>query len=282
VLAAMAAGLETLAVAQQPAQAPQPDVESVTVRFSDPARPGMLRVNVMSGSISIKGTNRRDVGIEVKTAEERGGRGVGRGRGVGSNAPDTAGLRRLSQGGGFTVEEENNEMKIQSSMHRSSEFEIQVPAKTNLHLSLVNGRDIVVDSIEGDLEVNNVNGSVSLTNIIGSVVANSVNGGVLAKLTRVTAQKPMAFTALNGNVDVTLPASTKANLKLRSDMGEVLTDFDVQLRRTDTNTTEDARRQGGRFRLEVNRSIAGTINGGGPEFELRTFNGNVYVRKGAN
>ena len=39
----------------------------------------------------------------------------------------------------------------------------------------------------------------------------------------------MAFTSLNGIVDVTLPASVKANVKLRSDQGDVFTDFDIQL-----------------------------------------------------
>ena len=33
------------------------------------------------------------------------------------------------------------------------------------------------------------------------------------------------------------------------------------------------------FRLAVNRSIQGAVNGGGPEFELRTYNGNIYLRK---
>ena len=32
-------------------------------------------------------------------------------------------------------------------------------------------------------------------------------------------------------------------------------------------------------KIEVNQSVYGTINGGGPEFELRTYNGNVYVRR---
>ena len=36
----------------------------------------------------------------------------------------------------------------------------------------------------------------------------------------------------------------------------------------------------GRYRINRNRSIVGAINGGGPEFELRTFNSNVYIRKG--
>lgn len=36
----------------------------------------------------------------------------------------------------------------------------------------------------------------------------------------------------------------------------------------------------GRYRIRRNRSIVGAIHGGGPEFEPRIFNSNVYVRKG--
>jgi hypothetical protein len=89
----------------------------------------------------------------------------------------------------------------------------------------------------------------------------------------------MAFTSLNGKVDVTLPAATRANLKLRSDQGEVYTDFDVQLK-TSPSTPVENRGRNGKYRIEVNRAISGSINGGGPDFELRTFNGSIYVRKG--
>src|SRR5205823_1975864 len=41
--------------------------------------------------------------------------------------------------------------------------------------------------------------------------------------------KPMSFTSLHVDVDVTLPPNTKASLKMRTDRGEVLTDFDVQI-----------------------------------------------------
>jgi hypothetical protein len=43
---------------------------------------------------------------------------------------------------------------------------------------------------------------------------------------------------------------------------------------------KDTRQSNGRYRIEVDRSLYGTINGGGPEFELRSFNGNVYLRRG--
>jgi hypothetical protein len=87
----------------------------------------------------------------------------------------------------------------------------------------------------------------------------------------------MAFLSYNGDVDVTLPATTKANLKLRSDNGEIFTDFDVQVRPAAPQTTRGAR---GGTRIEVNNAISGAINGGGPEFELRTYNGDIFVRRG--
>ena len=95
-----------------------------------------------------------------------------------------------------------------------------------------------------------------------------------------TAAKEMAFTSLNGTVDVTLPPTTKANLRLRSDHGDVYSDFDVQLAPSAPPTVQESRSSNGRYRISRNRSIVGAINGGGPEFELRTFNSNVYVRKG--
>jgi DUF4097 and DUF4098 domain-containing protein YvlB len=140
--------------------------------------------------------------------------------------------------------------------------------------------------VDGDIEVSNVNGPITLTQLAGTVVANTVNGKLTATLTRVTGDKPMAFTSLNGNVDVTLPASIKATFKLRSDMGDVFSDFDIQLRPAPNEPDrraairENQGRREGRFQIEVNRAIYGAVNGGGPEIELRTFNGSVFVRKG--
>jgi hypothetical protein len=283
----------TIGVAQTP-----PAPQQVTVPLSDPSRPGTLSVRLMWGGITITGTNRKDVLIEARPSDEtRGrlgrGRGVivggggvivlrGRGRGGNDGDSDTTGLRRLTQTGGFEVEEHNNEVSVASgSTNRGSDFTIQVPAKTHLKLSTLNDGPIVVENVEGEIEVNNQNESITLTNVAGSVVANAHNGRVKVVMTRLTADKAMAFTSFNSNVDVTLPASAKANLKMRSDMGEIFTDFDVQIRPATPAPSPGARRGDGGFRLDVNQSIQGAVNGGGPEFELRTFNGNIYLRKGA-
>jgi hypothetical protein len=250
--------------------------DGVVVPFSDPSRPGKVIVDVLSGGITVRGENRRDVVISSGGVTE-----IPSPRSLPPPNGAAAGMRRLTQAPGFTVEEERNEIKVEATSfrRRSGAFDIRVPTRTSLKLEAINSGTITVENVEGDLEIENVNGPVVLTNVSGSVVANSVNGGVKAQLTRVTAQKAMAFSSLNGNVDVTLPASVRATFKMRSDRGEVFSDFDVQIRPDAGAAT--GRRMGGKYRLEVNRAIYGTVNGGGPEIELRTFNGSVYLRKGA-
>ena len=82
-------------------------------------------------------------------------------------------------------------------------------------------------------------------------------------------------------VDATLPPAVRANVKLRSDQGVAFTDFDIQMTASkEPPVGRDSRQRGGRYRLEVDRSLYGTINGGGPEFELQSFNGNVFLRRG--
>ena len=248
--------------------------ERVTVPFSDPSRPGSLNVQLMDGSMTIRGTDRRDVLIEASGGEqERSSR----------NDQAASGLRRLTQRGGFSVDEQANTMRLTSGQQgRGQNFTIEVPRRTNLKLNVVNGESITVDGVEGDIETSNVNGpTTTLTNVSGSVVAHATNGRIVATIARVAAQKAMAFSSLNGSVDVTLPASVKANVKLRSDQGDVFTDFEIQMTASkEAPVVKDTRQSNGRYRIEVDRSLYGTINGGGPEFELRSFNGNVYLRRG--
>src|SRR5262249_9446573 len=237
--------------------------ERLVVNFSDPSRPGLLRVNLVNNGITVKTHTGREVIIE-STA----GRGRGRDRGV------PPGLRRIDTNPGLAIEEENNVMTV-TNMRNSGNLDIQVPARTNLNLRTVNGGNIEVEGVEGEIEVTNTNGNVLLNNVAGSVVAHATNGRVVATLRDVTPNKPMSFTSMNANLDITLPSNVKANLKMRTDNGATYSDFDIQLRPT-APTVDDTRNQGGRFRIQTDRTINGTINGGGPDFDLRTLNGNIY------
>jgi DUF4097 and DUF4098 domain-containing protein YvlB len=241
--------------------------DAVTVPFSDPARIGSIRVGIHTGGIVVKGGNRRDVLVTSRGEDARR-----------QSAPPS-GLKRLSQAVGLAISEENNQIVIGTSgRSREVDIELQVPARVNLNLQTHNDGDVIVENVEGDIEVQNHNGGIRLTNIAGSAVANTHNDDVRVVLTRITVDKAMSFISYNGDIDVTLPASAKANLKLRSDNGEIFTDFDVQMKAAPQPTT--TRTQRGGTRIDVNQSIYGAINGGGPEFELRTYNGDIFVRRG--
>lgn len=252
-------------------QQQQPAADQVTVPLSDPSRPGLVDVSLVQGSITVRGSNRKDVLVVARPDTDRPSRRFD---------ADATGLRRIPQTAGFRISEDGNRVTVESdSPNRAITFEIEAPARTNLTLSTINGGEILVDNIDGDLMVSNTNGGITLNNVAGAVTAGTTNGSVRASLTRVTADKDMAFTSLNGTVDVTLPPTTRANLRMRSDNGDVYSDFDVQLAPSAPMVQEN-RGSTGRYRIRRNRSIVGAINGGGPEFELRTFNSNVYVRKG--
>ena len=244
------------------------NAERMTVTWTDPTRPGLLKVNIRGGSITLKTHPGNDVIIEGTPGRDR--------RAVPAEA---AGLRRLySNTAGLNVEEENNVMSVSTGWSVGVHLDIQVPAKTNLNIKTITGGSIVIDAVEGEIEATNLNGAVTLNNVAGSVVAHSMNGKVTASLRQVTADKPMAFTSMNGAVDITLPPTLKANLKMRTENAEVFSDFDIQL--SPPSRTPSLRFGGlGPHPIEIGRTLTGTINGGGPDFNLRTFSGNIYLRK---
>jgi hypothetical protein len=244
----------------------------LAVPFSDPSRPGLLRVSLTTGTIRVSAHQGKDVLIVSKGDE----------RERDHERTDREGLRRIrNTSGGLVVEEERNEMRIGSSNpNRTIVLDIQVPTRTSLVLSTVNDGDIIVQGVEGDLEVNNTNGGVSLKDVSGSVVAHALNEDVTVTLTRV-AGKPMSFTSLNGDINVTLPSTIKANVRLDPGNGEVYSDFDVEMLQPVVKQESAERRAGGKQVLRVDQTMTGRINGGGPEMTFKTFNGDIRIRKGA-
>jgi DUF4097 and DUF4098 domain-containing protein YvlB len=247
----------------------QSGVDRIPVTLSDPSRPARVKVSMVNGGITVKGYDGKEVVVEAHVRNRE-------------NSRDEGGPKRLAiSTTGLSVEEENNEVNIntESYMH-PIDVTVSVPAHTSLKLSAVNDGDIVVTGVDGELDVNDVNGSVTLNNISGSAVAHALNGHLHATFVRVDPQKAMAFSSLNGDIDVTFPADLKANVSIRSDRGDVFSDFDVQLKAAASQpVVEDSRGKGGKYRVKIDKTVHGTINGGGPEIQFRNFQGQIYIRK---
>jgi DUF4097 and DUF4098 domain-containing protein YvlB len=154
---------------------------------------------------------------------------------------------------------------------------LQIPQDVKLKVSTVNDGDIVVNNIKGELEINNVNGEITLNKIDGSVVATTINGSVNTTFTAVNPKAPMAFSSLNGKIDVTFPGNIQYNVKLKSDRGEIYTDFDIAVDKTEAKVESNS--HDGVFELKKDDWVTGKINGGGPEIMMKNMEGNIYIRK---
>jgi len=84
---------------------------------------------------------------------------------------------------------------------------------------------------------------------------------------------------MNGDIDITLPTDIKADVRLKSQMGNIYSDFDVALRPAPRKGEESEKTGFGKYRISFDKGIYGTINGGGQEISLTTFNGSIYIRK---
>ena len=246
--------------------------DRIPVTLSDPSRPARVKVSMVNGGITVKAYEGKEVVVEARVRNRENSRNEG-------------GPKRLTiSSTGLSVEEENNEVNINTDSYMHPiDVTVSVPVHTSLKLRAVNDGDIVVTGVDGELDVDDINGAVTLNNVSGSVVAHALNGHVYATLTRVDAQKAMAFSSLNGNIDVTFPADLKANVSIRSDQGDVFSDFDVQLKAASSQpVVEDGRGHGGKYRVKIDKTVHGTINGGGPEIQFRNFQGQIYIRKAGN
>ncbi|QIL77075.1 DUF4097 family beta strand repeat-containing protein [Hymenobacter sp. HDW8] len=246
--------------------------EQLVVALTSPGKPGSLNVKLVGGSINVVGYNGKDVVIEASARGERRGRSA--------PAGDASGMRRIDRNPSFdlTAEERDNKVYIKTnSWQQPIDLVIKVPQQFSLKIGTVQDGDIVVENVSGELEVSNVNGSVQLKQVSGSAVANTVNGSVVATFKNVTSGAPMAFSTVNGKVDVTFPANAKAAFKMKSDMGEIYSDFDLATEKSAPKVNKTA--QGGTYRVSTDDWSYGKINGGGAEVMMKSLNGNLYIRK---
>jgi DUF4097 and DUF4098 domain-containing protein YvlB len=259
-LAAIMSALCALACAQQAAG------ERVVVPARNSSRPRQVNASLLNGSITVKTYSGKEVIVEAS--------------GGAAAAPErnAEGMRRIGGGpGGLEVTEEDNVVTVRAQPVRPVNVVISVPADTSLKLNSTHGA-IEVEGVNGEVEAKNLNGRISLTNVSGTVVANTINGELKVSMRRVDPAKPMSFSTLNGAIDVTLPADTKANLKMKTDHGEIYSDFEIKLTGGGASTEKNGSKDG-KFRVRFDRTMLGTINGGGPEISFYTLNGTINIRK---
>lgn len=256
------------------ALAQNPTSDKVTAPLSDPSRPAFLKASLINGSITVTGYSGKDVIVEarVRSDDEE--------ESAGEKSEKIKGLKRIKNTStGLSVEEENNEVRVSLGRFTGTiDLEIQVPTNTSMKLSTINDGTIEVSKVNGDLEASNTNGPITLKEISGSSVVDAINGEITVTFTSVDPKKSMSFSSLNGNIDVTFPPDLKAKLRMKNDQGEIYSDFDMKMENANTKMEENTKNNRGKYQVKLEKSMIGTINGGGQEIQLKNFNGDIYIR----
>lgn len=246
-----------------------------TVPLSDPAKRGKLKAHLNYGSITVKGTARKDVLVKYKTADDEDGDDDH----DDDKDKSKSGLRRIGGGGlDLEVTESNNVVKVQSdSWSTRLNLEIEVPSGMDLDVHTYNDGDLMITNIQGALELTNYNGEITALNISGSVVATTYNGEIKVTFDKVADATPMSYSTYNGDIDVTFPATVKATVKLKTEQGDIYSGFDVDIKSSGPIQKKDEK--SGVYRVVVDEWRKGDINGGGSEVTMRNYNGDIYIRK---
>ncbi|MEZ5402959.1 MAG: hypothetical protein R2729_24995 [Bryobacteraceae bacterium] len=254
------------------AVAQEPSADRLKIPLRDPSRPATVKVSLIHGGVTVKAYSGREILVEAVGRRSRRDR----------RERNSSGPRQLFlTSTGLAAEEENNVVSISTDSHqRAVDLVVQAPVKTSLKLSVINSGNIRVEGVDGEIEANAINGGITLSDVSGSVVAHSLNGTLTASIKRADPGKPMSFTSLNGKVDVTLPATIKADLKLKAGRGDVFSDFDVELAPSNPTVEQTGDATRGKYKVRTESMATGKINGGGQEITFKNMNGSIYIRKG--
>jgi hypothetical protein len=266
VFAAAAAFGQAKVTTAAPTPAPiQP--ETITIPLSRPGEPLSMSIDILSARMEIIGEERKDVALTVTLS---GGR---------RKIVTPSGAKMLSGGGsGLEINERDNRVTIESDAPPSPiTIVARVPRRTTLNLSTTNDGAITVRDIVGDLELENINGPITATNITGTVIAESVNNPIAVGLAGVAAGGATSLSSLNGDITLTLPASAKAELHLDSSHGEIVSDFELDVKPSKPRIERNETRGGVSVRMED--VIVATVNGGGPVIRVKTLNGTIKIAK---
>ena len=189
--------------------------QSATYQFSDPTKPGVVRIALGMRDLIVTGADTDTVSVATDLRAT-------------TTKPRTDGMRVLSDAASVTVTEKDNTLVIDAGFDSGpgSPVNLTVPRTTSVIITNSLSGAVSIAGLSGDIEIKCLNGKVTLREVSGSALVETMNGAIDARISAVQAGKPLSFTSMNGTIALAVPADAKANVRLRTQHGAIMTDFD--------------------------------------------------------
>ncbi|MDN5201890.1 DUF4097 family beta strand repeat-containing protein [Fulvivirgaceae bacterium BMA10] len=217
----------------------------------------MLKIG--NGSLSIKGTDRKDVLIKYMAKET---------------------VAKDADGGvpGLSIKEKSNFLFIDYDSARAGiDLNIEVPLECDMELRTFNHGDIRITNVNGFIKAQNSKGDITAKKISGAISTKTNDGQIEVELLKAVPNTQMAFISGGQDMDVTLPKDIQANLFVKNKGGKLYTNYKLEVTNTKPSYKFE-RIDAGEFQITKEDWMSSPINGGGPEVVIRNSNGDIYLR----
>ncbi len=122
------------------------------------------------------------------------------------------------------------------------------------------------------LKIKAINPKVTLNNLFGDLRINTVNGSINMDTPQIKPNQNLEFRTVNGQIDFTIPAKANTQVAISTVNGRIYSGFKPK-----------QEKKNGMYRIGGSRysqNIKMTLGEGKAFTELRTVNGQIYLRKG--
>jgi hypothetical protein len=160
--------------------------------------------------------------------------------------------------GKTTIDGVRGSAKIKST---SGKVEI-MNANGGVDCYVVSG-SLIVKKVVGDLDLETISGKVELSDASDAkVIRVKVLSGTIRYDGQLRSDGRYKMNTHSGNIYMTIPSNSAFDFDGQTFSGKVDSEFDILVSGTISK-----------------KRIRGTVNGGGSELELKTFSGNIYLKK---
>lgn len=174
-----------------------------------------------------------------------------------------------TNGFGFSVSKEGTTLYItdlKSHFQRHGLF-VKLPKNMNISIDSGNLGSIELEGFTGEVEASANVGAIKMKNVTGPITVDANVGKVDIDFDKVSQSSPITISTSVSEIDVALPANTKANLEIRT-QGTVYTNFDFETPKKKNMPIVNGR-----------KSIVSKLNNGGVKIYIKSSMGNIYLRK---
>lgn len=174
-----------------------------------------------------------------------------------------------TNGFGFSLSKEGTTLYVtdlKSHFQRSGLF-VKLPKNINISVDSGNLGSIEMEGFTGEIEASANVGKIQMKNITGPITVDANVGKVDIDFNKVSQSSPITISTSVSEIDVAIPANTKANLELKT-QGTVYTNFDFE-----------TPKKKGMPNVSGRKSIVSKLNNGGVKIYIKSSMGNIYLRK---